>query len=125
VGIDRKTVRRYLQGAKDLGLDRAGDEAQLTDELIGQLVERVRPHGPDDHGDAWHVLLNEDPRIKAWVEKDLTVSKIGILLARNGIVVPHRTLARFCVERMGTSKRTTPTVRVDARDRSPESKKRI
>lgn len=113
VGIDRKTVRRYLQGAKDLGLDRAGGEAQLTDELIGQLVERVRPHRPDGHGDAWRVLLKEEARIKAWVEKDLTVVKIGILLARNGVVVPQRTLARFCVERMGTSKRAATTVRVN------------
>jgi hypothetical protein len=113
VGIDRKTVRRYLQGAKDLGLNRSGGEEQLTDELIGQLVEQVRPHRPDGHGDAWRVLLKEEVRIKAWVEKDLTVTKIGILLARNGIIVPHRTLARFCVERLGTSTRATTTVRVD------------
>jgi transposase len=113
VGIDRKTVRRYLQGAKDLGLNRSGGEEQLTDELLGQLVERVRPHRPDGHGDAWRVLLKEEARIKAWVDKDLTVVKIGILLTRHGVVVPHRTLARFCVERLGTSKRATTTVRVD------------
>jgi hypothetical protein len=113
VGIDRKTVRRYLVAAKDLGLNRSGGEEQLTDELIGQLVERVRPHRPDGHGDAWRVLVKEETRIKAWVEKDLTVTKIGVLLTRNGIIVPHRTLARFCVERLGTAKRATTTVRVD------------
>ena len=42
-GIDRKTVHRYIESAKALGLDRAGDESQITDELIGQLVEKVRP----------------------------------------------------------------------------------
>ncbi len=52
-GVDRKTVRRYLEAAKELGLDRSGGDDQLTDELIGQLVERVRPHRPDGHGDAW------------------------------------------------------------------------
>ncbi len=112
-GVDRKTVRRYLEAAKALGLSRSSGEEQLTDELIGQLVERVRPHRPDGHGDAWRVLLKEEARLKAWVDQDLTVVKIGVLLARNGIVVPHRTLARFCVERLGTSKRTTTTVRVN------------
>ncbi len=73
----------------------------------------MRPHRPDGHGDAWRALLREEARIKAWVDQDLTVVKIGVLLERNGIVVPHRTLARFCVERLGTSKRATTTVRVN------------
>jgi transposase len=112
-GIDRKTVRRYIESAKELGLERSGDEGQITDVLIGQLVERVRPHRPDGHGESWRVLLGEEERIKEWVQKELTVTKIGILLARRGVVVPHRTLARFCVERLGTSKRATTTVRID------------
>ena len=112
-GIDRKTVRRYIESAKELGLERSGDEGQITDVLIGQLVDRVRPHRPDGHGESWRVLLGEEERIKEWVQKELTVTKIGILLARRGVVVPHRTLARFCVERLGTSKRATTTVRID------------
>ena len=72
----------------------------------------MRPHRPDGQGDAWRVLLGEEERIKAWVGEDLTVMKIGILLARRGVVVPHRTLARFAVERCGAGRRST-TVRVD------------
>jgi len=113
VGIDRKTARRYVQAAQELGLDRSGKEDQLTDELLGQLVERVRPHRPDGHGDSWRTLLAHEQRIKGWVDDDLTVVKIGILLQRNGVTVPPRTLARFCVERCGTSKRSATTVRVD------------
>lgn len=112
VGIDRKTARRYITAAVELGVDRDGGEGQLTDELIGQVLERVRPHRRDGHGDAWRVLLGEEKRIKAWVGEDLTVVKIGILLARRGVVVPHRTLARFAVERCGAARRST-TVRVD------------
>lgn len=112
VGIDRKTARRYITAAVELGVDRHGGEEQLTDELIGQVVERVRPHRSDGHGDAWRVLLGEEDRIKAWVAEDLTVVKIGILLGRRGVVVPHRTLARFAVERCGAGRRST-TVRVD------------
>jgi transposase len=112
VGVDRKTARRYITAAVELGVERDGGEEQLTDELIGQVLERVRPHRSDGHGEAWRTLLGEEERIKEWVKKDLTVVKIGILLARRGVVVPHRTLARFAVERCGAGRRST-TVRVD------------
>jgi transposase len=112
VGIDRKTARRYITAAVELGVVRDGGEGQLSDELIGQVVERVRPHRSDGHGEAWRVLLAEEERIKGWVAEDLTVVKIGILLARRGVVVPHRTLSRFAVERCGAGRRST-TVRVD------------
>lgn len=112
VGVDRKTARRYITAAIELGVDRHGGEGQLTDELIGQVVERVRPHRPDGHGPAWRSLLAEEARIKAWLAEDLTVVKIGILLTRRGVSVPHRTLARFAVERCGAGRRST-TVRVD------------
>ena len=55
VGIDRKTARRYIAAAIELGVDRSGGEEQLSDELIGQVVERVRPHRPDGHGEAWRI----------------------------------------------------------------------
>jgi hypothetical protein len=112
VGVDRKTARRYIAAAMELGVERSGGEEQLTDELIGRLVERVRPHRPDGHGEAWRTLLNEEKQIRAWVKDDLTVTKIGILLQRKGVVVPPRTLARFAVERCGAGRRTV-TVRVD------------
>src|SRR6202521_3957173 len=112
VGVDRKTARRYIAAAVELGVDRCGGEGQLTDELIGQVVERVRPRRVDGHGEAWRSLVVEEARIKEWVEQDLTVVKIGILLTRRGVVVPHRTLARFAVERCGAGMRST-TVRVD------------
>jgi hypothetical protein len=60
VGVDRKTARRYIAAALELGIERSGGEEQLTDELIGRLVERVRPHRPDGHGEAWRKLLDEE-----------------------------------------------------------------
>jgi hypothetical protein len=87
-GIDRKTVRRYV-AAIELGVDRSGDESQLTDEVIGQVCELVRPRRPDGHGESWRQLVEVEEEIKAWVDKDLTVVKIGILLRRRGIDVPH------------------------------------
>jgi len=111
VGIDRKTVRRYIAAAIELGVDRSGGEEQLSEELIGQVVERVRPHRLDGHGEAWRSLLAEEEHIKKWLKQDLTVTKIGILLARRGVVVPPRTLARFAVDRCVAGGRSV-TVRV-------------
>ena len=49
--------------------------------------------------------------IDALVKQGLSVVKIGVLLERRGVVVPYRTLHRFCVERCGFGK-TAATVRV-------------
>jgi transposase len=92
-------------------VDRSGGVDQLSDELIGQICERVHPHRPDGHGESWRVLLGEEQRITDWVDAGLTVVKIGIMLRRRGVEVPHRTLARFAVQRCGAGRQTT-TVRV-------------
>src|SRR3954464_11094304 len=52
-GVDRKTVRRYVDAAVEAGLARDGGEGRLSDVFIGVVVEAVRPHRRDGHGDAW------------------------------------------------------------------------
>jgi hypothetical protein len=39
-GVDRKTVRRYVAAATELGLARDGGENQLGDEFLGRVVEQ-------------------------------------------------------------------------------------
>lgn len=56
--------------------------AKALDELLGQMVGRVRPHRPDGHGEVWRVLLAQEDQIIKWVDDGLTVVKIGILLQR-------------------------------------------
>lgn len=45
-GMDRKTVRRYVDAAVAAGVDRAGGEDQLDDGLLAVVCERVRPARP-------------------------------------------------------------------------------
>ena len=45
-------------------------------------------------------------------EQGLTVVKIGVLLERQGVAVPYRTLHRFCAERCGYGRAAATTVRV-------------
>ena len=111
-GVDRKTARRYVEAAVAAGLARDGGPGQLSDELVGQVAEAVRPVRPGGHGQAWDRLEACREEIQAWVKQGLTVVKIGVLLERQGVAVPYRTLHRFCAERCGYGRSAATTVRV-------------
>ena len=106
-GVDRKTARRYVQAAQEVGLDRCAGAAAVDDALVGQVVAAVRPARPNWHGAAWEALLAREEQVRAWVvgdgkdAKPLSIVKIEELLARQGVVVPYRTLHRFATERCG------------------------
>ncbi|OBA86946.1 transposase [Mycolicibacterium mucogenicum] len=115
-GVDRKTVRRYVEAAQAAGLHRSDGVEAVDDGLIGAVADAVRPVRPDGHGAAWEQLLGFEDQITAWVAGDgerrpLTITKIETLLARQGCVVPYRTLNRFAGERCGFGRKDT-TVRV-------------
>jgi transposase len=112
-GVDRKTARRYVEAAVAAGLDRAGGVDQLDDALIGAVVTVVRPDRPQGFGSTWDVLCTNHDQIAKWVDKGLTVVKIGDLLARQGVMVPQRTLHRYCQERTSyTGRQRSGTVPV-------------
>jgi hypothetical protein len=111
-GVDRKTARRYVDAAVEAGLDRDCGVEQLSDELIGAVVTAVRPDRPQGHGQAWEALSANHDRISTWVKDGLTVVKIGDLLARHGVIVPQRTLHRYCAERTDYRGRQGGTVPV-------------
>jgi len=114
-GMDRKTVRRYIDAAVGLGLDRAGGEDQLTDLLLGQVVEKVRPHRTDGRGEARRLLDGQRDQLVKWLDADgLTVVKVHELLERQGVVVPERTLHRYALEELGVGRSVrSSTVRVN------------
>jgi transposase len=111
-GVDRKTARRYVDAAVAAGLDRDCGVEQLTDELISAVVTAVRPDHPQGHGQPWEALCANHDRISSWVKDGLTVVKIEDLLARHGVIVPQRTLHRYCAERTDYRGRRGGTVPV-------------
>jgi len=116
-GVDRKTARRYVAAARAEGLVLEDGVEALSDELIGAVVAMVRPARPNGHGAAWDLLLAHEEQITKWVDgcegqPPLSIVKIEELLARQGCVVPYRTLHRFAVERCGFRVKRT-TVRVN------------
>ena len=114
VGVDRKTVRRYLTAAEEVGLVVEGGEEQLTDAFVALVVDKVRPCRREGRGAAWAVLVAHAV-IVGWLKTDgLTVVKAHELLARRGIVVPQRTLHRYALEVCDVGRgRRGSTVRVD------------
>ncbi|HTE68653.1 MAG TPA: IS21 family transposase [Actinomycetes bacterium] len=111
--VDRKTVRRYVEAAVALGLDRDADGAgQLSDVFVGMVVGAVRPHRCDGHGEGWRLLIVDHDVVAGWVKEDLTAVKIHELLERKGVAVPLRTVQRYVREVCGRSRGRGPTVRV-------------
>ena len=111
--VDRKTVRRYVQAAGELGVDRGGGEGQLSDVVLAAVIERVRPHRTSGHGESWRTLEGHREQIQAWLDDEgLSVVKVHTLLARQGVIVPKRTLERFCAELCGPRRGQKKTVRV-------------
>jgi transposase len=110
--LDRKTVRRYVAAAEEVGLARNGGEGQLGDGFIGSVVEAVRPHRSDGHGEGWRLLVAHHDQVKAWLDADVTAVKVQRLLARRGVVVPRRTVQRYASQVCGAGRRPQTTVRV-------------
>lgn len=110
--VDRKTVRRYVDGAIEAGVTVDGGVGQLTDEVLGRVVEIVRPHRTDGHGQAWAALAERRDKLKGWVSADVAGVKICELLARDGVVVPERTVQRFIAAEFGPRRGQGSTVRV-------------
>ena len=118
-GVDVKTAARYIRAAQAAGLARDGDESQLSDELLGQVVAAVRPARPAGHGESWEALAARKGGITAWVKEGLTLVKMHELLERSGTAVPYRTLARFAAEECGYSSSSRPGVTVPVADGKP------
>ena len=59
-GVDRKTARRYVEAAQAAGLSRGAGAGPVTDELVGAVVEAVRPARPNGHGASWELLLGHE-----------------------------------------------------------------
>lgn len=113
VGVDRKTVRRYVAAAQSLGISQGGDVEELTDEVLGQVLGAVRPGRTAAVGDMRMLCREHQVRIEAWLSDDIIIPKVRTLLHRfTGVLVPERTLMRFVSEELHRSRQPSTTVRV-------------
>jgi len=54
--VDRETARRYVEAAQAAGLSREAGVDAVDDELVGVVVEAVRPDRLNGHGELWEAL---------------------------------------------------------------------
>ena len=101
LGLDVKTVRRYVRAAQALGLTRASGETALGDEWLTALLASLRTQAGRPRGDAWERCQAHRDRIKQLLAQGLRLSKLRKLLLRQGVQVPYATLHRFAVAELG------------------------
>ena len=111
-GVDRKTSRRYVEGAQAAGLVRDAG-AVVSDDVWGAVVSVVRPARPNGHGVRWEELAARKEEIVGWVAAGLSIVKIHVLLGRAGVSVPYRTAHRFAATECGFRGRGTTVRLVD------------
>lgn len=118
-GLDRKTVRRYVQAAERV-------EGEATEEIVQEVAQEVQgrplpaPSEPrkllDAHRDCIAGWLAPSDRKK----RPLRLTKVHELLKRRGVEVTYATLWRWAHDELGWRERT-PTVRLDDPDPGHEA----
>jgi transposase len=94
LGLDPKTVRRYVSVAVDTGLQPG---TRLTDELTRDVLLALHPGGGRPRGDRWAACETQRTAIDRWLRDGIRLSKIRKLLVRQGVDIPYPTLHRFAV----------------------------
>lgn len=101
--VDRKTVHRYVQAAKDCDLPK---ERALTDEEVGEVAQIVQARALPEPSEQWLELEQHRNKIQSWLEQrpPLRLTKVHRLLRREGVAASYDTLRRFAVKELGWSK---------------------
>lgn len=118
---DRKTIGRYIDAAKLVGVGRADE---LSDDVIKEVLIAVQARPVSDPSEQWEALQRERERIEKWLrppppasgepkQRPLRLVRIHELLRRDHSVdVGYTTLRRFAHEELGFRKKRS-TVRIE------------
>src|ERR1043166_2150491 len=101
LGMDPKTVRRYVRVAESCGLVRGGGEGTLNDEVFTTVLAALHPARERALGEAWQRCESSRERIEAWLTRRGGLSKGRRFLQRGGVEVPYSPLHRFAVSVLG------------------------
>lgn len=111
LGLDPKTVRRYLRAAARSGLQPGMAAAELTEARLSAIVTALRATPPRAYGESWQQCVAHRELIATHLRAGVRVSKIRRLLARQGVTIAAATLYRFATAELGVG-RAAATVAV-------------
>jgi transposase len=110
LGLDPKTVRRYLALPQTLGLP-LPQGSPPSEEQLSALLAAFHSAPGRPQGQAWALCLTHKDSIQALLKEGVRLSKAQKLLARRGILIPYSTLYRFAKDCLGFGQKT-PSVPV-------------
>jgi transposase len=105
LGLDPKTVRRYLTVAATAGV--ALTAGAVTDEQVRAVLLALHPAGGRPRGDGWARCVEQRAAIERWLGERLRLTKIRKLLVRQGVRIAYPTLHRFAVLELQFGKTAT------------------
>ena len=110
LGLDPKTVRRYLGAAAAAGVPTDGGPP--TDDQVRDVLLALQQAGGRPRGDGWAQCEAQREAIRRWLADGLRLTKIRKLLARQGVGIAYPTLYRFAVLELqfGQTATTIPVV---------------
>jgi transposase len=111
LGLNVKTVRRYLAAGRACGLTRELTPEALDESLIAAVVSRVQPSLGRSRGEGWAQCEAQRTVIEQYLHREVRLSKIRKLLRRQGVEIGYATLRRFAVAELGFG-RAAPTIPV-------------
>ncbi len=114
IGLDRKTVRRYVEVLAELGVAR---DVELDDALVHEVGKRVQARSLPEPSTERLILTEHRDRLEQWLtqKKPLRLTKAHVLLRRDHEVhVSYATLRRFAIDEFGWGMRKPTVLVVDA-----------
>jgi hypothetical protein len=98
LGLDPKTVRRYLLAAEAAGLQ--AHAGAVSDEQLRDVLLALQPGGGRPRGDGWTHCNEQRETIQRWLANGLRLTKIRKLLVRQGVPIGYPTLYGFAIEEL-------------------------
>jgi transposase len=96
VGVDPKTVRRYVSAAEELGIGLPLDDGKLS-----RVFESLRADSEREHGKAYLKCREHAAFIRKLIDDGVRLTKVRKLLQRqHSIDVPYSALYRFAVKEL-------------------------
>lgn len=115
IGLDPKTVRKYVRAAEACDLAAGQGPAALTDDVLNAVVATLAGTPTRQHGEAWQRCQEHRAVVEQKLGAGVRLSKVRRLLLRDGIDIPYSTLHRFAAVELGFGRKAATVPVVDGR----------